>query len=177
MTKITKARVKSPVATIAPAQSRDEAAAMIGEIGRAQRERARIQAAMGDEIAEIKARYEAEALPHGDVIRTRAAAVQAWCEANRGALTREGKVKTASFVTGEIRWRLSPPRVVVRAADIVIGLLRERGLTRFLRVKEEVNREAILVEPDAVAGVPGVRIEQVEEFVIVPTETALEEVP
>lgn len=171
------ARVKTGAALVSPAQTRDEAAAMIGEIGRAQRERARIQAAMGDEIAEIKARYEAEALVHNDVIRTRGAAVQAWCEANRALLTGNGKSKTAIFVTGEVRWRVTPPRVVVRAADIVLGLLRERGLTRFLRVKEEVNREAILADPEAVAGVPGIRIEQTEEFVIVPTETTLEEVP
>lgn len=170
------AKIKAAAVGIRVAQSRDEAASMIGAIGRAQRERARIQAAMGDEIAEIKARWEAEALPHNDAIKALSAGVQAWCEANRSTLTSGGRVKTHSFGTGEVRWRVTPPRVVIRAVDTVLALLKERGLARFVRQKEEVNREAILADPDAVRDVPGVRIEQTEEFVVVPFETELEEV-
>jgi phage host-nuclease inhibitor protein Gam len=66
--------------------------------------------------------------------------------------------------------------VTVRAAGIVIEALKRLGLTRFLRVKEEINKEAILAEPDAVRDVKGISISQGEDFVIVPLATELEEV-
>ena len=44
------------------------------------------------------------------------------------------------------------------------------------RQKEEINREAILNEPEAVASVPGIRIDQAEDFVIKPFEALLTEV-
>lgn len=45
--------------------------------------------------------------------------------------------------------------MTVRGADAVLELLRSKGLIRFIRVKEEVNKEAILNEPEAVQGLPG----------------------
>jgi phage host-nuclease inhibitor protein Gam len=49
-------------------------------------------------------------------------------------------------------------------------------LERFIRLKPEVNKEAILNEPEAVRDVPGLSIKQDESFSIEPFETALEEV-
>ena len=64
----------------------------------------------------------------------------------------------------------------IRAVDNVLETLKRLGLSRFIRVKEEPNKEAMLAEPEAVAGLAGVKIEQGEDFVIVPFETELEEV-
>ena len=49
-------------------------------------------------------------------------------------------------------------------------------LKRFIRTKEEINKEAILDEPEVVASVKGISITQKEDFVIVPFETELESV-
>ena len=54
--------------------------------------------------------------------------------------------------------------------------LKSFGLERFLRTKEEIDKTAILAEPDAVEHIKGISITQREEFVIVPFETKLEEV-
>src|SRR5690606_26606449 len=124
----------------------------------------------------IKQRWEEEARPHAEAILALRQGVQIWCEANRDALTGGGKVKSVQLPSGEVRWRVTPPAVKLRAVDMVLQLLRERGLGRFIRIKEEVNREAILADPEAVAGIAGIRIEQREEFVILPFETKLEEV-
>lgn len=169
-------RVKAPAAAHPVPQSREQAIAAIAEIGRRQRERARIQAKMNDRLAVIREEFERQAAPHADAIRGLSAGVQTWCEANRDALTDGGKVKTASLASGEVRWRMTPPKVSVRAIDVVLDLLRSRGLTRFIRTKEELARDAILAEPEAVDGIPGIRIEQREEFVVIPFETDLEEV-
>ena len=154
-------RIKASAALYPVPQSRDDVNDAIAKIGLAQRERARIQADMNDAMAQVKQRFED---------------VQTWCEAHRAELTKEGKVKFHGFAAGEVKWRMRPPRVAIRAVDNVLETLKRLGLSRFIRVKEEPNKEAMLAEPEAVAGLAGVKIEQGEDFVIVPFETELEEV-
>ncbi|WP_035603566.1 host-nuclease inhibitor Gam family protein, partial [Edwardsiella tarda] len=97
--------------------------------------------------------------------------VQGWCEANRDELTCNGKVKTANLVTGDIQWRIRPPSVSVRGPDSVMETLLRLGLSRFIRTKQEINKEAILNEPLAVAGVAGITVKTgVEDFSIIPFE-------
>lgn len=152
-------------------QTIDDCAADIRRIGDLQRQLTVAQAEMNDAIAEITERYQPVLEGVKEQIKPLQAGVQVWCEANRHDLTRGGKLKTASFVTGEIQWRQRPPSVSVRGVDAVIELLGERGLARFLRVKTEINKDAILNEPDSVRGVPGISVVTgVEDFVIAPFE-------
>jgi len=53
----------------------------------------------------------------------------------------------------------------------VIETLNRLGLSQFVRSKEEINKEAILNEPEAVKGVAGITVVTgVEDFVITPFE-------
>lgn len=167
--------MKSIAAGVPVPQSRDEAARAIGEIGRLQRERARIETAMNDEIAVIRERFEAAAQPLSVQIAAKRDGVALWCEANRQSLTQNGRTKTAQFPTGEVRWRVTPPKVAIRGVEAVLDALKRAGLRRFVREKEEVNKEAILAEPDAVIAIDGITIAQSEELVIEPFETELAE--
>ena len=170
-----KQRIKAAAATFVPA-SRLEADEAIRQIGEFQRQREMIQTALNDRLAALKAEAETTAAPIAEAIRALGAGVQVWAEANRAELTRDGKTKLVRLGNGEIRWRMRPPSVTVRAAGIVIEALKSFGLERFIRVKEEVDKERILAEPAAVDGVPGITIKQTEDFVIVPFATELEEV-
>jgi len=169
-------RIKTEAAAGPVPQSREEAAGFIAEIGRLQRERERIKAAMNDRLAELKQEHEESARVPAERIRELAAGVQIWAEANRLELTRRGQVKSARLASGEIKWRTRPPRVNLRGVEGVIAACRKLGLDRFVRVKEEVNKEAMLAEPDLAGTIAGVSITQGEDFVIVPFETDLEEV-
>lgn len=170
-------RLKQPAPLHPVPQSRDEVNEAIRDIGIAQRERARIQADMVDALATIKEAHETLAQPHKDKIERLSAGVHTWCEANRAALTQNGKVKYASLPAGEVKWRMRPPSVTIRAKDVVLDTLARLGLDRFIRLgKPEINKDAMLAEPEAVAGIAGVKIDQGEDFVIVPFETELEEV-
>lgn len=71
---------------------------------------------------------------------------------------------------------MTPPKVVVRAVENVLDYLRQAGLDRFIRSKDEVNKEAVLAEPEAVAHIKGISFSQKEEFIVLPFETELEEV-
>lgn len=168
-----KTRIKAAAVAVDVPQNRESAAAAIAAIGTLTRELTRIEACMNDEIAWCKARWEEAADPLRQQIAALTQGVQTWAEANRDALTQHGKVKTAALTTGEILWRLRPPSVRITGAEAVLDALRRLGLGRFVRTKEEVNREAILNEPEAVAHVPGIAISQGEDFVVVPFEAEL----
>lgn len=169
-------RVKADAPRFPIPQSREQATDYVARIGTHQRERARIQTAMNDELAAIRTAYEEQARPHAEAIKALGQGVQVWCDANRADITSGGKTKTVNLSSGEVRWRLRPPRVVIRGIDAVMEALKDLGLTRFLRVKEEVNKEAVLAEPEAIKHVKGITLDQGEDFVIVPFETELEEV-
>lgn len=168
-----KTRIKAAASMATVPQAREGVADYIREIGDRQRELTRIEADMNDHIARIKERFEAEAEPHRQRIAALQSGVQIWCEANRDQLTQGGKVKTAAFTTGEIQWRTRPPSVRITGAEAVLDLLRRLGLTRFIREKQEVNKEAILNEPEAVAHVAGISISQGEDFIVAPFEASL----
>lgn len=176
MATLKKTRLKTPAVAVNVPQNRDMAATAIAEIGTLNRQLARTEADMNDELAAVKARWEEAAEPLRLRIAALTAGVQTWAEANRDQLTQSGKTKTAALATGEILWRLRPPSVRVTGAEAVLDALRRLGLARFIREKEEVNKEAILNEPAAVAHVPGIAISQGEDFVVVPFESELAEV-
>lgn len=152
-------------------QTRDEVEVAIKEIGDLNRELERLAIEQNDRLAAITEEYA----PLMNVIKEKLApkqdAVQAWCESRRDELTQNGKTKTGSFNTGEVQWRQRPPSVGIRGVDSVLDSLKMRGFTQFIRIKEEINKEAMLNEPDTAASVPGVTIKTgVEDFVITPFE-------
>lgn len=162
-------------AQVVVAQSKDEAASMIRQLGDLQRSLQRDQAKMNDLIAEITDEYKSKLSPLQEQIEQLQKGVQAYCEAHRDELTSGGKVKFANLVTGNVLWRQRPPSVRITGAESVIDTLKRLGLGKFVRAKEEVNKEAILNEPKAVSGVAGITIVSgVEDFVIEPFEQELD---
>ncbi|MDS1575933.1 host-nuclease inhibitor Gam family protein [Escherichia coli] len=163
-------RIKNAAAAYVP-QSRDAVVCDIRRIGDLQRETVRLETEMNDAIAEITEKYASQIAPLKTSIETLSKGVQGWCEANRDELTNGGKVKTANLVTGDVSWRQRPPSVSIRGVDAVMETLERLGLQRFIRTKQEINKEAILLEPKAVAGVAGITVKSgIEDFSIIPFE-------
>ncbi|HDI5844168.1 TPA: host-nuclease inhibitor Gam family protein [Escherichia coli] len=163
-------RIKSAAADYVP-QNRDAVITDIKRIGDLQREASRLETEMNDAIAEITEKFAARIAPLKTDIETLSKGVQGWCEANRDELTNGGKVKTANLVTGDVSWRVRPPSVSIRGMDAVMETLERLGLQRFIRTKQEINKEAILNEPGAVAGVAGITVKSgIEDFSIIPFE-------
>lgn len=176
-----KKRIKCAAAPMKVPQSAQEANAFIAQIGDAQRAREVIQTAMNEAMARLKESYEAQARPLAEGIESLTRGLQIWCEANRNQLTQGNRVtyqvKYHRFAAGEISWRLRPRSVFVRKVEEVLHQLHMLRLQRFIRVKEEINKEAMLADPAAANQIPGVRVSSPgEEFVVKPFETALEEV-
>jgi phage host-nuclease inhibitor protein Gam len=158
-------------------QTGAEAEAAIAAIGADRRELAQIEAELSERVTHLREHFGMRARPVQERLKARIAGVQSWAEANRDELTRAGRTKTVKMNTGEIMWRLRPPSVRLRAKDAVLEACRALGLGRFIRVTEEVSKEAMLAEPEVAAQIAGVTIASAgEDFVIKPHESQIEEV-
>jgi phage host-nuclease inhibitor protein Gam len=163
-------KLKSKAQVYVP-QTKEDAAADIRKVGELMRQLTREEADMNDLIAEITQRYQPGFDSLKEQITLLQDGVQSYCEANRDALTNGGKVKSANLITGEVAWRQNPPSVRISKSEIVIETLKRLGLGRFVRTKEEINKDAILNEPNDVRGVAGITlVTGVEQFVITPFE-------
>lgn len=180
------ARVKNNAVGPVP-QTESECRTYIRRIGEHQRDRDRIQADMNDEIARVQDKFAKLAAPHNKQVEELTAGVQAYCEAHRNTLTKNGKRKTADLGTGEIGWRITPPKIALRAVATIIDAIRAKRVGKlYLRTKVEIDKDAIgrdlkKVEdewqlPEKLQGIPGLTVKSVEEFFIKPSETDLEEV-
>lgn len=160
-------KAKTKTTAIIGAQSRDEAVESIKRIGDLMREKERIQAQMNDAIARLQQEAAEACAPLAAEIEALEGSVKVWATANREALTEGGKVKFADLTTGIIRWRNHPPKCSVTGLDAVLALLEANPIfERFIRIKKEVNKDAVLNEPDFFTHnpVPGLKIVHGKEY-------------
>lgn len=166
-------RLKAAAASYTP-QSREQVSIDIKKIGDIQRELTRIEADANDQIAVIMNQNtpKIEALrAELDVLQK---GVQTWCEANRSSITK-GSSKTANLITGEVAWRTKPDSVSIKGVELVLEALKKLKLDRFIRRKEEINKDAILADKKAVESIKGISIVSGKEvFSITPFEQEIE---
>lgn len=111
---------------------------------------------LDDDIAQLRLQYadriasltaEEDAL-FGDV--------QAYCEARRAELTGNGRVKGHRFANGSVTWRKRPAGIEVADPEQVLAWLREHDMAPFIRVRETINKDALLDAPEIARSIPGV---------------------
>lgn len=169
-----KSRLRAAAALYTP-QSREQVSSDIKKIGDIQRALTRIETDANDEIAVIMSQNT----PKIEALRAELGVlqqgVQTWCEANREDMTKGGKNKTVNLVTGEVSWRVRPDSVSIKGVDLVIETLKRLKLGRFIRSKEEINKDAILADKKAVENIKGISIISGKEvFSITPFEQEIE---
>ena len=171
-------RMKVTAVNFPVPQTDEDANDFVAKLGAAQRERQLIETAMNERLVSIKADFEEQAFPFKTEIEQLTRGLHTYAEAHRDALTRDGKVKFHRFAAGEISWRTRPPKVSIKGGvEAVISAFKSLGLLQFVRVKEDLNREAMLAEPDVATVISGVTIGSAgEDFIVKPFETELEEV-
>ncbi|MFD1244145.1 host-nuclease inhibitor Gam family protein [Paralysiella testudinis] len=103
-----------------------------------------------------------------DTIRT---ALYAYAHEHRAELTDNGKSKTVAMGSGSIKWRKQPAKVEI-SGDVaaVLAALKRRRLGRFIRVKEELDKAALLKDPAAIkTPIQGLQIVQGVETLSIDT--------
>jgi phage host-nuclease inhibitor protein Gam len=168
----TAAKLKSKGLNLPVPQTREQAADAIFEIGAIDRDLQRLDAGLRDALAGVKRGFEEQAQPLHDRRGALIEGVKVFCEARRDELT-GGRTKTAAFTSGEVSWRLRPPSVKIRGGEdnMVLAIQSQARLDMkaFLRVKYEINREAMLANRDLALTLPGVTISsEGEDFEVKP---------
>ena len=161
-------------AVVAVPKSLDEAAQFLAQIGGEQRATDKIQSDLNVKVDKLKAEAMADDKPHQKKISELVEGLFAYAEAHRDELTDRGKRKTVKVPTGTFGWRMTPPTVSLRNVKSILENLKSLRLKRFIRTKEEVDKEAMLKEPKVAKTVKGVSISQHEEFVAKPSELEVE---
>jgi phage host-nuclease inhibitor protein Gam len=171
------AKLKRASSMVRAPKDMEEASIYLDRIGAAMRERATIEGDLNDQVALLRAGAEAKANPIDLEVDQLTKGLQLWAEANRAALTKDGATKTIRLATGEIAWRRLPPKVSIRGGvEAMVERLQQLSLTKFLRTKVELDKEAMLREPAAAKAVPGITIgSEGEEFVVTPAHVELPE--
>lgn len=168
-----KARTKNAANTVNVPKDSDEAAAFVAAIGAERREVARLEAELNDQLSALREAADGRAAKHKERIEELFKGVQIWAEANRHILCADGS-KTKWLPTGMIAWRMTPPKVMLRDVTKVLKTLQDLGYDEFVRIKAEVDKEAILSKPGIADKVPGISITQREEFIVEPAEDEIE---
>lgn len=97
-----------------------------------------------------------------------------FAEANKMELTREGKTKTVKLPNGTLSWYSPSPSVSVENPEKVIAALEALGLDRFVRIKKEVDKEAVKKEPEIAEQIQGLSIKpKKDEFIISPANLGI----
>ena len=161
-------KTKLKLAATPTPQNLDQANDAIFRIGDYDRQIAFLDIGLKDALAKVKESFEKQSQPLAKLREMEVSGVVTWCEAHRAFLTQNGKIKTASFPAGKVSWRLRPPSCKLpREQSGMITWLKDHGLNRFIRVIEEVSKEALLAEPEAASNIPGVKIGSEGEDIIV----------
>lgn len=168
-----KARTKNAANTVSVPKNLDEAAAFVAAIGAERREVARIEAELNDQLTTLREQADGRAGTHKRRIEELFKGLQIWAEANRHVLCADGS-KTKWLPTGMLAWRMTPPKVTLRDVAKVLATLQRMGLDEYVRIKAEVDKEAILSKPGVAERVPGITISQREEFIVEPAEDTIE---
>lgn len=154
--------------------SLEEAAEFIGRIGKEQREIYQIQTDFNVAVEKLKGQAVLMTTPHERNISQLFEGLFVFGQSHRDELTESGKRKTVDLPTGIFGWHMTRPSVSLKNVKQILKELTKRRLKQFIRVKREVDKEAMLKEPELATSVKGVSIGQQEEFMVKPAELEVE---
>lgn len=153
-------RAKKAAETIRVPANAEEASVMLAEIGRQQREILLQKAAVEEAVAGFRATAERVAADCTKRIADLQRGLEAWATVNRAVLTRNGRTKSIVLPSGTLSWEKGRLKLKLSGGkpgmEALIAAIREQGLTRFLREKVSLDRNAMLKERAVAATLPHV---------------------
>ncbi|MFZ2193284.1 MAG: host-nuclease inhibitor Gam family protein [Candidatus Moraniibacteriota bacterium] len=149
--------------TVVP-HSITEADVVLGQLGDSQNKINAIEKELKERIAELKLAATKKLRPLVVERDAKINSLFAFANPRKAQLTKE--LRTIALNSGIFGWRLTPPRVETKLTDEeVIALLKETGNDDFIRIIEEVDRQALLAERPVIEGIT---YAQDDEFFVVP---------
>jgi len=160
MAKRVKVEISVPTVT-----TLEEADVLLSEIAARKRSLDLIKASMNESIDTLKVKAAAEGEELLREIEAREQALVRFAEGNKETLF--GKLKSRVLSFGEIGFRASTKAVLLNRKwswERVLDALKETGALRFIRTKEEVDKEALrALKPEDLEAV-GVKLQKDDGF-------------
>lgn len=129
----------------------------VKELGEIQRELNLTKSALEEQIANLQAKY-AESLDslsskEEELIEQ----ITDFCNRNYSEIFKNGS-KTAKFLTGEISVRKKPNSLFVENLELALNTLKKLNLSHLIKVKEDLNKAAIMATPDIIEKIDGLKL-------------------
>jgi phage host-nuclease inhibitor protein Gam len=161
VTRIKKSQTSVPVSLF-------QADALLAKLGQTQDAINEVEKDLAKKIAEIKAKAAKKLRPLTVERSNQINALFTFANPRKAELTRE--VRSTVLGNGTFGWRWTTPRVELAKSDAeTIDFLKYIKEVSFIRVVEEVDRQALLAERPVIAGISYV---QDDEFFVVPKQKA-----
>lgn len=159
--------------TVPRLATREDMEKAVGEFAAATNERDQHKAAMEQELTAVRSRFEGKMDTCEQQRDELSLALRDWADRNPDQF---GKLKSIATVHGTIGWRIGQPTLKpapkmtwAKVLETIEGF--GDTLKRYLRVKTDINKEAILAEREthpAILTKIGVRVVQEETFFVDP---------
>lgn len=102
-------------------------------------------------VAALQDKHAATIEPLAAEIEKHRAAITNYANSHRAELTENGKMKTVQIGSGCLKWQKSRAKVEITGdTAAIIASLKRRKLNRFIRIREELDKTAILKEHTAI---------------------------
>jgi len=160
-------------------RTREALESLIGEIAALKNQQRLLTAAMDGQIQEIRGRYEAQLADQNEALEQKMERARVWSEANPQEF---GAARSIETVHGALGWRTGQPALKTLPGwtfDRVLQTLKSMGAPGYIRVKEEVHKQNLLSDRDAIGPEKlreiGLRVVQEEAFFVEPKLTEVPE--
>jgi phage host-nuclease inhibitor protein Gam len=186
---------RKAIATESP-QTWEAANALLAEFGDKTAAVVILAARQDRAVARITARYAIRLKPLQDRLEAIVGGLEVWATAHRDEITDHGKTKTVRMAAGTLSWRTCPPSIEykrgLKIETIIQNIMAHaktlfdrkttedranaRLVREFVRLKPQVSKEAMLLQPDLAKQIDGVNVlSGIEEFIVDPTQAELAE--
>jgi phage host-nuclease inhibitor protein Gam len=134
---------------------------------------------MDDQIQSIRQHYQAQLTAQNEAFEQKMQIARLWAEANPDEF---GPARSIEALHGAVGWRTGQPALKTLAGwtfDRVLQTLKRAGTLAYIRVKEEVHKQNLLSDRDALGPEKlrqfGLRVVQEETFFVEPKLTEVPE--
>jgi phage host-nuclease inhibitor protein Gam len=160
-------------------RTREGMETLIGEIAALKNQQRLLIAAMDGQIQSIREQYEAQLAAQSEALDQKMEHARAWSEANPQEF---GAARSIETVHGTVGWRTGQPALKTLPGwtfDRVLQTLKLSGALGYIRVKEEVHKQNLLSDREAIGPEKlreiGLRVVQEEAFFVEPKLTGVPE--
>lgn len=160
-------------------KTREEIETLVGDIAALKITERTLKAEMDAHLKQVKDGYLDRLTALNDSIAHKMPGALAWAEAHPEDF---GKLKSIEMLHGVIGWRTNTPSLKTLSGwtwDRVLDVVKKLpGLAGYVRVKEEMNKQALLADRDALGAdglrAIGLKVVQEDEFYVEPRLTETE---